>query len=169
MQLDTKIILKALSPKLVSKTMATLDRNALLLSGVAWLTMIVTMSLTIYTLHLATTAQRAATAEMVAEPHLPKTVRKGLDAKEVQTLIDRMKRLYPGLEFSQSTGKSLTVSSNDGAKFREWLTAISYVDAATPQFHWSLQDLCVGKCNGKDLMRATMSGEKISYESPVIK
>lgn len=168
MPLDTRIILKALSPKLVAKVAGTLDRNALMLSGIAWLVVVATMSLTLYTLRLAAQARQAATAEMVAEPHLPKTVRKGLDSKEVQVLIDRMKRLYPGLEFSQATGKSLSISSNDGARFREWLTAISYIDSATPQFHWSLQDFCVGKCNGKDMMRATLSGEKISYEAPTL-
>lgn len=166
MPLDTKTILKALSPKIVSKIAAAFDHSTLLLAGAAWLVLIAVMSLTIYTMHLAVAARRDATAEMAAEPHLPKTIRNGLDAKEVQTLIDRMKRLYPELEFAQATGKTLTIATNDGGRFREWLTAISYIDAATPQYHWSLQEFCVGKCGGKDLMRAALSGEKISYEAP---
>lgn len=166
MPLDTRIILKALSPKIVARIATTMDRSTLLLAGIVWMIAVTTMSLAIYTMHLAVAARRDATTEMVAEPHLPKTIRSGIETKEIQTLIDRMKRLYPGLEFTQSTGKTMTISTNDGSRFREWLTALSYIDSATPQFHWSLQDLCVGKCGGKDLMRAALSGEKISYEAP---
>lgn len=166
MPMDTKAILKALSPKIMAKIAMTLDRSTLLLTGTAWLAALVTMSLTLYTMHLAVAARHDATTEMVAEPHLPTTTRRGLDVKEIQTLIDRMKRLYPDLNFDQSSGKTLAVSTNDGSLFREWLTAISYIDSATPQYHWSLQEFCVGKCSGKDLMRATLSGEKISYEAP---
>ncbi len=166
MAFDTKVILKALSPKIASKVIATFDRSTMMLSGVAWLVMIVTMSLTLYTMHMAIAARRDAATEIVAEPHLPKTMRSSLDAREIQALIDRMKRLYPGLEFTQSTGKTLTVSTNDGSKFREWLTALSYIDSVTPQYHWSLSELCAGKCGSKDLMRAALSGEKISYDAP---
>ncbi|MER2519664.1 MAG: hypothetical protein ABTQ34_03130 [Bdellovibrionales bacterium] len=166
MLFDAKLILKAMTPKIVAKVITAFDRSTLLLSGATWLVMIVTMSLTIYTMHMAIAARRDATKEMVAEPHLPKTIRSNIDAKEIQALIDRLKRLYPGLEFTQTAGKTLTIATNDGSKFREWLTALSYIDSVTPQFHWSLYELCAGKCGGKDLMRAALSGEKISYEAP---
>ncbi len=38
--------------------------------------------------------------------------------------------------------------------------ALGYIDTISPQFHWGIQEFCVGNCTVRDLMRVVLSGGK---------
>ncbi len=83
--------------------------------------------------------------------------------REAQKLVDRLQHLYPEISFS-FRNNALTITAADGGKFRQWLMALGYIDTISPQFHWAIQEFCVGNCLGHDLMKAVLSGEKISFQ-----
>jgi hypothetical protein len=102
---------------------------------------------------------------LAAEPSLPQIVRTGVDARYLQILVDRLQHRYPELSITVQSGEAIGVVATDGNKFHQWLTALSYIDTISPEYHWSIQQLCVGKCGG-EIMRATLMGEKISFDAP---
>ena len=168
MSLDRRLIMRAISPKLATKAIQTFDKATILVVSVCWAAALVMTSFAIYTIIASSSARRAAESAQVMEPILPKINRAAIEPRAAQQLLDRLKHRYPEVTFSTTNDQQLKVSSADGSKFREWLTAVTYVDIMSPDFHWTVQDFCVGKCKG-DIMSATLKAEKISFAAPEIK
>jgi hypothetical protein len=163
MGFDTRLLFKVVSPKLVAKAMQAFDRSTTFVVGTCWAVAVLMIGFTLYTLHLSVTTKRDAETALVAEPNLPKIVRDQISVREAQRLVDRLQHLYPDIIFS-FRGNSLTVTASDGSKFRSWLMSLGYIDTISPQFHWAIQEFCVGNCLSHELMKVVLSGEKISFQ-----
>ena len=161
---QSKLLLKALSPKMIAAASAAFDRATLVIVAVCWAAALLMTVFALYTVHLSLIAKDTAAAALATEPVLPRQVTKVIEAREIQPMIDRLQHIYPDIAFSFRN--NLTVSAVDGSKFHEWLTALGYIDTISPQYHWVLQEFCVGKCSGRELMRAVLTGEKVSFEAP---
>ena len=166
MDLDTKTFMRTLSPKVMAKAVQAFDRAMTVVVGVCWGAAILMMGFAVYTTMMSLSSKRAADAAVVAEPILPKIVRKTIEPRNAQAMIERLQHRYPDISFAIQNNNSLTVTAVEGSKFHQWLTALSYIDTISPEYHWSIQQFCVGKCRNGDLMRAVLSGEKISFEAP---
>ena len=79
------------------------------------------------------------------------------------------KSAIPEINISLNNDQTVTISADSGNKFREWLTAISYIDVMSPQYRWTIKEFCAGKCIGGVLMHAILIGEKVSFEAPPAK
>jgi hypothetical protein len=156
--------MKVLAPKIAAKAIQTFDRATVIVVGACWAAAILVMIFAIYATTVSVSAKREADEAMAVEPALPKITRKGVEVTYAQTMLDRLKRLYPDVGFSFER-ENLIVTAVDGARFREWLTAVSYVDTISPDYHWSIKQFCVGKCGG-EIMHAVLIGEHISFEMP---
>jgi len=163
MAFDTKLLFKVVSPKLVVKAVQSFDRSTSFVVGTCWAVAILMVAFALYTVHLSVTTRHEAETALVAEPNLPKIMRDHMDPREAQKMVDRLQHLYPDIIFSYRNN-SLTVTATDGSKFRAWLMSLGYIDTISPQFHWAIQEFCVGNCVGHDLMKAVLSGEKISFQ-----
>lgn len=166
MSFNSRLLLKSLSPKMITKAIQAFDRAMAIVVGVCWGAAVLMMVFAIYTLTLSVSARHVSDAALVAEPNLPKIVRKSLAPRETQLMVERLQHRYPEINFTLQGDQSVVVSAIDGSRFRQWLTALSYVDTIAPEFHWSLHEFCVGKCNGNEIMRAVLVGENISFEAP---
>jgi hypothetical protein len=166
MSLDPQLLIKSFSPRIASKALQTFDRATTIVVGACWGAAVLMMVFAIYTTTLSVSAKRAEDAALVAEPSLPKIVRQGIDARAAQIMVERLQRRYPDVTFNLANNQNITVTALEGSKFRQWLTALSYIDTISPEYHWSISSFCVGKCQGNDLMRAVLTGERISFEAP---
>jgi hypothetical protein len=165
MNFDSKILLKAISPKLMTKAVQAFDRSTTIVVGACWAAALLMIGFALYTLHLSVATKLAAESALVAEPNLPQIVHKQIEPREAQVLVDRLQHLYPDISFA-FRNNLLAVVATDGSKFRQWLMALGYIDTISPQFHWGIQEFCVGNCGSHDLMKVVLSGEKISFEKP---
>ena len=165
MAFDQRLLLKALSPKIVSKALQSFDRSTTVVVGSCWAVALLMMFLAIYAVSSSASSKRAAEAALAIEPSLPKVARNPIDPHAAQILVDRLKHRFPGITFGLQNDQSLKVNSNDASKFRDWLTALSYIETIAPEYNWSLQTLCVGKCKG-DVMNAALKAEKITFSAP---
>jgi hypothetical protein len=166
MSIDLQFVMKSLSPKIASKALQTFDRATTVVVGACWGAAVLMMAFAIYTTMLSVSAKRASETALVTEPSLPKVVHKTIDGRAAQTMVERLQRRYPDVTFSLATNQNITITAVDGSKFRQWLTALSYIDTISPEYHWSISAFCVGKCPGNELMRAVLTGERISFEAP---
>jgi hypothetical protein len=165
MSVDSKFALKLLSPQMVIKAMQTFDRATTVVVSMCWGAAAFVMAAAIYTLMLSVSARHEADNALIAEPSLPKVIHQPMDIRGAQKVFDRMQRRFPDITFSVR-GKDLLVASTDGTKFHQWLTALSYVDTISPEFHWSINEFCVGRCANMEIMHAAMTGDHISFEVP---
>ncbi len=170
MKIDAKILGSVLAPRLVSKALRLFDRATMFVVAACWCAALLMMAFALYTVSLSVTAKRAALAAAATEPSLPKVVNKLPDASEIQPLMERLQKRFPDISFSLARGQLLTISANDSSRFRSWLTVLSYVDTISPQYRWSVKELCVGgKCQDASPMRAVLEAEKISFATPQAK
>jgi hypothetical protein len=167
MKLDAALYLKTLSPRIMSKAVQSFDRVTTIVVGACWAGAILMMVFAIYTVGLSVSAKRATEAALVSEPALPKILHQPIDGHYAQVLLERLQHRYPEITFAFGPGQTLLVTALDGSRFRQWLTALSYIDTISPEYHWSIQQLCVGKC-GAELMHATLMGERISFVAPTV-
>ncbi|MDP9126781.1 MAG: hypothetical protein M3N08_00785 [Pseudomonadota bacterium] len=163
--MDSKLLLKSLSPKMMSKAIAAFDRATVVVVSACWGAALAMMGIAVYTLVLSISARHATDTVMATEPTLPKVVHKPMDLKQIQAVFDRMGRRFPDITFSVH-GQGLGVTSANGAKFHQWLTALSYVDTISPEYHWSIEEFCVGECVNAELMHAVLKGDRINFEAP---
>jgi len=168
MSIDSKIILKAISPKMIGRAIRTFDRATVVVVGVCWGAALVMMAFALYAVSLSASTRHAADALAASEPSLPKIVHKAIEEREAKALADQLQRRYPTINIGIGNDQLITITASDGNKFREWLNVLSYIDTISPQYRWSLRELCVGKCIGSALMRAALVGEKISFEAPQV-
>ncbi|HUY67739.1 MAG TPA: hypothetical protein VMV79_00375, partial [Alphaproteobacteria bacterium] len=134
--------------------------------GACWGAALLMVVFALYTVHLSAAAKQDAVKALVAEPILPQIARAHIDTRDAQALTERLQHDYPDLKFTLGRDGSLQVVATDGAQFREWMTALSYIDTISPQYRWSMQEFCVGKCSGSGLMSATLIGERVSFKAP---
>lgn len=165
MSVEPSIIMKAMSSRMVTKALQKFDRATTVVVGACWAAAVLIMALAVYTTILSVSAKRAANDAIAAEPVLPKIVRSNIDNRYLQLLLERLQHQFPEVVFSIEKNQSLQVSALDGSKYRQWLTALSYIDTVSPEYHWSISKFCVGKCSG-EIMRAVLTGEKISFQAP---
>lgn len=157
-------LIKAVSPRLMAKAIESFDRATAVVVISCWVAAVLMTGFALYTVNLSIQAKRAADSVMSVEPIIPQIKQKPVDAREVQPLVERLKNLYPGVAFVYRN--NLDVTAGDGNRFRDWLAAVGYVETIAPQYHWTMSHFCVGKCGGHDLMAATLSGEKVTFELP---
>jgi hypothetical protein len=162
MRLDTKPFIRALSPRLVSKALNTLDRSTAVVIGVCWSAALVMMVLAFFAVHGAMSSRREAAEALAVEPSLPVISSVAMTKNEVQSIADRLQRQFPDIKFEAKSGQLLSIKSDDGLKFHQWITALSYIDTMAPQFRWTLKEFCTGTCgSGQGLMNALLSGQKM--------
>lgn len=165
MSLDTSLLLKVISPRIMNKAMQAFDRSTTIVVSVCWAAALLMTAFSIYTLTLAVSAKKEADNAVTAEPILPKIKSKNIENRKMQTIVERLQRRYPDINISLQTNQALNVSALDGAKFRDWLSALSYIDVISPQYRWQILDFCVGKCRSGELMHAILKGEQVTFES----
>jgi hypothetical protein len=150
----------------MSKALRTFDRLTLAILLISWTTTLVVMGLALYTSKQAAAAHTASETALVAEPVLPQVVPSGVGGKELQTMLDRMQRHFPDLGIVWQNNV-LQVNGKDASRFHLWMIAIGQIDTLYPQFHWSVQGMCVGKlCPGDNLMSIGLVGQKFAFEMP---
>lgn len=166
MAANNQFFLKFLSPRLVAKAVTSLDKSTSVIISTCWLAALVTLILAVFSVHNAISAKKAASEALVAEPVLPKVTNTPINAREGQAILDRLQHQFPDIKFEMGPMESIVVKSEDGAKFHQWITALSYIDAMAPEFRWTLREFCVGACNGQDLMKAVVAGQKAAFSLP---
>jgi hypothetical protein len=155
---------KAFGPSLMTRAIRTFDRATIVVVLTCWAGALLFMVFALYTLSLSVTAKREMTVAAATEPGLPKIVNKAPDAAEVKSLVDRLKKQFPQIAISLERDQMLSVSTNDVSNFRLWLTVLSYIDTAMPQYRWTIKNFCVGiVCDRTTPMKATLKAEKISF------
>lgn len=165
MSIDTKLLLKVLSPNVLDKAMQSFDRATLVVVSGAWIAATVMMGVATYTVTAANKIHRDTQNATALEPPVPKVDYKTVDPREVDAIVKRLKERYAGLTVSNQREQGIRISSNDGSKFREWLAALNYINAIAPSYRWRMIEMCVGKCN-KDIMSADIQAQKISFKAP---
>ena len=162
---DRKTFTNALSPNLLFKNLQSLERGTTWIIGISWLMAILLLGFAVYTLHLSKEAKQDVIIMTASEAKLPDIQHQTVNLSSDQTLISQLQKRYPDIHVvGQET--NLVITASDGANFREWLEALDYVDALAPDWRWSLQAFCVGKCPGRDLMYAVVSAESIKFSMP---
>jgi hypothetical protein len=166
MSADVKLFFKFLSPRIIARAVTALDKSTSVVVSTCWLAAFVVLILAVFSVHSAVSAKRDAAAALVSEPVLPKVSNSPISAHEGQAILDRLQHQFPDIKFELGGGQSIVIRSEDGAKFHQWITALSYIDAMAPEFRWTLQNFCVGACNGQDLMKAVVLGQKAEFSLP---
>lgn len=168
MKADFHNLGKAFVPGIMARAVHTFDRAMVFVVLTCWGAALLVMAGALYTLHMSMIAKKEALEALAQEPGLPKIVTKAPTLKELEPLIDRMKKLFPEISFVMPRGDStLTVTASSPNHFRLWLTVLSYIDTISPQYRWSLKEFCVGsRCDRTTPMRAILTAEKISFSAP---
>ena len=163
---DAKLFVKLLSPRLVTKAVTTLDKSTSVVVSTCWLAALVTLILAVFSVHAAVSAKKEAAEALVAEPVLPKVSTKNITPSEGQLIMNRLQHQFPDIKFETGAGGTIVVKSDDGARFHQWITSLSYIDAMAPEFRWTLRDFCVGACGGRGLMAAVVVGQRAMFSLP---
>lgn len=161
-----KLIIKTLSPRIVAKVLSSIDKSTAIVVGSVWAAAVVVLVMASYAVHAAVLAKRAATEAIAAEPVLPVMTTTNMTAADVRVVSERIQRQFPDLKIEVDGSQALIVRSEDGTKFHEWITALSYIDSVAPHYRWSFRDMCVGRCNS-GLMKAVVVGQKPVFALPV--
>jgi hypothetical protein len=169
MTTEIKSITKALGMRFVTKAVQTFDRATIIVISVCWSAALLMMVFATYAMILSASTRRASEAAAAAEPILPKIVHKAIETHDSRPLVDRLQHRYNDINITLNNDQTVTISADSGAKFREWLTAISYIDVMSPQYRWTIKEFCAGKCIGGVLMHAILTGEKVSFEASTTK
>ncbi len=168
--LDAKLFVRAFSPQRISTALRTLDKSTGLIVGICWLAAFAMIVLTAFSVRGTVLAKNEATKVLVAEPILPDSKTVPIAAVELQKIVDRLKRQFPDIKIEQKQtvkiGQMIEVKCDDGARFHEWITALSYIDTMAPQFRWTLREFCVGACSNRQLMSAIVTGQKTLLSAP---
>lgn len=167
MKIDRTLLKKVFDPHFIARAARAFDRGTVVIVSVTWGSAILFMLFALYALSLSTTARQQVVAAAATEPGVPQMQARQPEAREMQPIIDRLKRRFPSISFILGTDKNLSVTASDGGQFRLWLTVLSYIDTISPQYRWKIKDFCVGlRCNGSVPMRAVLTPERISFTAP---
>jgi hypothetical protein len=164
MKLDIQSIGKAFAPGIMFRAIRAFDRATMVVVLTCWTGALFVMIFALYTLNLSVTAKHDMWEAAAAEPSLPRIVSKVPEAVEVQPFVDRLKKQFPSITFAMGHDQAVTVSTTDIDNFRLWLTVLSYIDTALPQYRWTVNEFCVGiGCDRSTPMQATLKAEKITF------
>ncbi len=166
MALSGKFMLHVFSPRIVAKAVASLDKATALIVSAAWLAALVTLILAVFAVHGAVSAKKEAADAKISEPSLPKATTNPISQREAQAIVDRLQHQFPDIKVELGGNQAILVKSSDGSKFHQWVTALGYVDTMSPQYRWTLSDFCVGACSNQELMRATVTGQRVVFSLP---
>ncbi|MFA6280681.1 MAG: hypothetical protein WC612_07855 [Bdellovibrionales bacterium] len=156
-----------LAPRLIGRVVQSFDKATIVIVASCWGAALLVIVFALYTLNLSVQSKKSVVEASAREPFLPKIVIKAPDASEIGVIIDRMKSRFPDITFTLANDQSLAISAVEGAKFRTWLTVLSYVDTISPQYRWQIKDFCVGmKCPAATPMKATLVAQKITFLMP---
>jgi hypothetical protein len=165
MRPSARLALNVLSPRIVVKATALLDRSTVVVVSTCWVAALVTLIFAVLSVHNAIVAKKEAATAIVAEPILPVAKTVAIDARDSQAIVERLQHQFPDLKIEVDSTQAITLRSDDGTKFHQWITALSYIDTLTPQFRWTVRDFCVGHCTS-NLMKAVVTGQKVSFALP---
>jgi len=166
MSLTSKTFLKIFSPRIVAKALVTLDKSTAVIISACWAAALVTLILAVFAVHGAVSAKKEAADAQVLEPVLPKATTTAMTPRELQSIVERLQHQFPDIKFEMGANQVIVVRCLDGSKFHQWITALGYIDTMSPDFRWTMPDFCVGNCDNHDLMRAAVTGQKVSFSLP---
>jgi len=164
--LDPKLILRAASPQIVTKALRSIDKSTAIVIGICWLAAFTMLILAFIAVKGAILSQKEAASAVASEPIMPVISTSSVTAREIRSVADRLQRQFPGVKFSVGQGQALGIKSDEGAKFHQWISSLSYVDTMSPDYRWMVREFCVGNCGGKGLMQAVIEGQKVSLSRP---
>lgn len=166
MRRNAQNIGKAFAPRFVDHALRTFDKATMVVVLASWSIAVVAMAFALYTVNLSVVAKREVAAAAAAEPSLPREIITALSDKELQPILEKLRRNFSDITFSVS-GTTLNVSTADVGSFRLWLTVLGYIDTMSPQYRWRMNEFCVGmKCGNNTPMRASLTAEKITFAQP---
>ncbi len=155
---------KVLNPALINRALRTFDKATMVVVSATWGGAVLLMLFALYTVNLSVSAKKQVVEAAAREPSLPKIVTRKPESSEMNPLLERLQKRFPEITFNLSNDLSLTVSAVDGARFRTWLTVLSYIDTISPQFRWEMKEFCVGvQCKASVPMRAILAPKKITF------
>jgi hypothetical protein len=165
-----KFLVRIFSPRVISKVLASLDKSTAIVISACWLAALVMLILAVFAVHGAVSSKREAAAAIAVEPALPVVASTPMSLHEIQVVIERLQHQFPDIKIDTRPGEKpmLTIKSDEGIKFHQWVNALSYIDTMSPQYRWTLREFCVGDTcgNGRGLMSASVSGEKVVFSMP---
>ncbi|MDD3183233.1 MAG: hypothetical protein PHD48_10590 [Alphaproteobacteria bacterium] len=157
---------RAFVPRMVNRAVHTFDKATIVIVSSCWGGAILIMLFALYTINMSIVAKRQVIEAAAAEPSLPQLVSRPPELSELKPIVDRLQKRFPEISFSLGNDRALTVSAQQGAKFRTWLTVLSYIDTISPQYRWQIREFCVGgKCSSSIPMKAVLVAQKISFSS----
>lgn len=164
MKIDLASYGRAFAPGIVQKAIVSFDKATIVIISACWGGAIMLMLFALYTINASVTAKKNLAEALATEPSLPKMVNRPPEANEIKPIVERLQKRYADVTFNYGSDKSVTVSAQDGSKFRTWLTVLSYIDTISPQYQWQIKELCVGLvCGGNAPMKAVLTAQKISF------
>lgn len=151
----------------ISKAVQSFDKATMVIVSACWGGAIVVMLFALYTISLSVTAKKQALEAAAMEPSLPRMVTRPPEAGEIKPIVERMQKRFPDINFLLGSDLALTVTAIEGAKFRTWLTVLSYIDTVSPQYRWQIKEFCVGGiCPNSTPMKAVLTAQKITFTVP---
>lgn len=170
MTLDIGSFGRAFAPRLINKAINAFDKATIVIVSSVWGGAILIMLFALYTINMSVTAKRQVIEAAATEPSLPQLVSRPPELTELKPIVDRMQKRFPDITFTLGNDKTLAISAQQGAKFRTWLTVLSYIDTISPQYRWQIKEFCVGgKCSGSVPMKAVLVAQKISFSSKSVR
>lgn len=167
MKADLAFVHQALNPKLAARALRAFDKSITIVVSASWTAALLVVLLAIYATHGALTVKRDEEKLQAIEPALPQVTRNAPGKKELEPLVDKLRKRFPDFNIELDRDQRLYIRNNDPALFRQWLVLVSYVDTMSQDLRWNLQEFCVGQqCPGNSLMTAMLAAEKISFAAP---
>jgi hypothetical protein len=170
MSVDTSSVSRAFAPHIMQRAIQAFDNATMVIVGSCWGGAIVIMLFALYTLNMSVSAKRQVIEAAATEPALPRIVTRPPELSELKPIAERLQKRFPDIGFSLNNDKSLTVTAQQGPKFRTWLTVLSYIDTISPQYRWQIKEFCVGaQCSSSIPMKAVLLAQKISFAATPVK
>ncbi|MDD3030097.1 MAG: hypothetical protein PHS57_07450 [Alphaproteobacteria bacterium] len=167
MSVSPNFLIRVFSPRVVYMAIKSFDRSTAVIIGLAWAVACLMLFFASLSIRGVVDSKREALLALAQEPVLPKITTAPIRLNNIEPILSRLKRQFPEINIDQREGKFLTLRSNDGALFHQWISALSYIDSMTPEIRWDLREFCVGACGGGGgLMSATLVGREVSISLP---
>ena len=155
---------KTFAPGIIKKAIESFDKATIVIVSACWGGAILIMLFALYTINISVAAKKQVAEAAASEPSLPSMVTRPPEKSEMTPIVQRMQKRFPEITFVLAGDQSLTVSAIEGAKFRTWLSVLSYIDTISPQYRWQIKDFCVGgACSAGMPMKAVLTAQKISF------
>ncbi len=159
---------RVFSPRVITRAIRAFDRATVVIVASTWGGVVLLMLFALYTLNLSTRAKVETVAAAAMEPALPQMLSRQPDMKEMEEIRNRLEKRFPDVTFAVAPDRAMTLTANDGSKFRMWLNALTYIDTAYPKYRWRIKEMCVGaKCSTNIPMKAVLTPDKIVFANPV--